>query len=69
MLQQTILDRHTLGQIAWRGLTEINATLLLGLVEHKYSSQPFFLFQNILRTRKSLEVTANWQTPDPRIIL
>ena len=69
MLQQTILDGEVLGEIAWRGLKEINAVLLLGLVERKYSSQPFFLFQKILYIRKSLEVTANWQTPDPWIIL
>lgn len=69
MLQQTILDREVFGEIAWRGLKEINILLLLGLVEHKYSSQTFFLFQKILYSRKSLETTTNWQTADPRIIL
>lgn len=42
------MDREVFGEIAWRGLKEISALFLLGLVEHKYSSQTFSLFQKIL---------------------
>lgn len=55
MLQQTILDREIFGEIAWRGLKEINILLLLGLVEHKYSSQTFFLFQKFCTLGKALK--------------
>jgi len=52
-----------LWEIIWRVLKEINAILLLGLVEHKYSSQPFLLlFQEILEKALKLLQTDKLHT-------